>query len=32
MMDMAAWMVTIGGVVAALWVVWYFWLHDPDET
>jgi hypothetical protein len=31
-MDVAAWIVTLGGLAAAVWVVWYFWLWDePDE-
>lgn len=27
-MDAAAWIVTLAGIAAALWVVWYFWLYD----
>ena len=29
-MDATAWIVTFAGIAAALWVVWYFWLHDAD--
>jgi hypothetical protein len=31
-MDAAAWIVTLAGLAAAVWVVWYFWLwEDPEE-
>ena len=27
-MDLTAWIVTIAGVLAMAWVVWYFWIYD----
>jgi len=31
-MDLTAWIVTLLGLLAMTWVVWYFWLHEaPDE-
>lgn len=29
-MDLTAWMVTIAGLLAMAWVVWYFWLADES--
>jgi hypothetical protein len=32
-MNATAWIVTAGGLLLALWVVWYFWLYkEPDEA
>jgi hypothetical protein len=30
-MDAAAWVVTLAGLAAAVWVVWYFWLWKEPE-
>jgi len=30
-MDAAAWIVTLAGIAAAVWVVWYFWLWEDSE-
>lgn len=30
-MDAAAWIVTLAGVAAAVWVVWYFWLYEESD-
>ncbi len=27
-MDTAAWIVTLAGLAAMGWVVWYFWLYE----
>ena len=27
-MDTTAWIVTLVGIAAAVWVVWYFWLYE----
>ncbi len=27
-MDLTAWIVTLAGLVAMAWVVWYFWIYD----
>ncbi len=27
-MDLTAWIVTIIGLLAMAWVVWYFWIYD----
>ena len=27
-MDLTAWIVTLAGLVAIAWVVWYFWIYD----
>ena len=27
-MDLTAWIVTIAGLLAMVWVVWYFWIYD----
>ena len=27
-MDLTAWIVTLAGLLAMAWVVWYFWLSD----
>ena len=27
-MDLAAWIVTIAGLAAMVWVVWYFWIYE----
>ena len=27
-MDLTAWIVTIAGMLAMAWVVWYFWIYD----
>ena len=27
-MDLTAWIVTIAGLLAMAWVVWYFWIYD----
>jgi hypothetical protein len=29
-MDLAAWIVTLAGLAAMAWVVWYFWLWSDD--
>ncbi len=31
-MDLAAWIVTLAGVLAMVWVVWYFWLYEEPEA
>jgi copper chaperone len=28
-MDTTAWIVTLLGLAAMVWVVWYFWLYEP---
>lgn len=31
-MDTTAWIVTVAGLAAMAWVVWYFWLYrDPAD-
>ena len=30
-MDLAAWIVTLVGLAAMAWVVWYFWLWTPPD-
>ncbi len=27
-MDLTAWIVTLVGLLAMAWVVWYFWIYD----
>lgn len=27
-MDLTAWIVTLAGLAAMAWVIWYFWLYD----
>ncbi len=29
-MDTASWIVTLAGIAAAAWVVWYFWLYEDS--
>lgn len=29
-MDLAAWIVTLLGIFAMGWVVWYFWLYEEE--
>ena len=29
-MDLSAWIVTALGLLAMAWVVWYFWLSEPQ--
>ncbi|SHK84375.1 cation transporter [Rhodothermus profundi] len=31
-MDTTAWIVTLIGLAAMAWVVWYFWLSEPRAT
>lgn len=31
-MDAAAWIVTLLGLAAMAWVVWYFWLYEEPAN